>query len=119
MQRLPDPGHVAVSKDPKAPGKELPLDPVPLDVLMLEKFHDRLGRSKSPGHNRPQSFLPQDRPLFASRSHFYPCTSQCAPRPLPISPTLPAFFNAASTFLMSWGLAVGNWADRSARVNCS
>ncbi len=40
--------------------------------------------------------------------HVYECTSQRAPRPLPASRTLPAAFNSARTFLMSWGLAVGS-----------
>ena len=49
----------------------------------------------------------------------YRMTSHRAPRPRPTSRTLPVFFISASTFLTSWGLAAGNRAATSAKVNRS
>ncbi len=42
VQRLPDPGHVAVPEDPEAAGEEAVLDAVALDVLGGEKADEGL-----------------------------------------------------------------------------
>jgi hypothetical protein len=49
LQRLANPGHVAVAEDAPAAGKERLLDPVALDALALQERDQRLGR-RQPGH---------------------------------------------------------------------
>ena len=44
VQRLPDPGDVAVAEDPEAAAEEAVLDPVALDVLRGEEADERLRR---------------------------------------------------------------------------
>jgi hypothetical protein len=42
VERLADPGDVAVSEDPEAPAEEPVLDPVALDELLREEPDERL-----------------------------------------------------------------------------
>ena len=47
FQRLPEPQHIAVAKNREHPGHKFALDPVHLDVLVIEKLHQRLGHGQS------------------------------------------------------------------------
>lgn len=49
LQRLADAGHIAVTKDAEDTGKERRFDPVPLNVLVLEKTDQGLRHGKSDG----------------------------------------------------------------------
>ncbi|MNF52525.1 hypothetical protein D3C84_338710 [compost metagenome] len=47
LQGLPQAQHVAVAENGKDPGDEFTLDPIDLDVLVIEEFHQGLGHGQS------------------------------------------------------------------------
>ena len=61
VQRLPDPGEVAVTEDAEAAGEEAAALAVALDLLYGEEAHQRLGDRES--HARTSSVM-----LVASRA---------------------------------------------------
>jgi hypothetical protein len=52
VERLADPGDVAVAKDPEAAAEELMLHAVPLDVLRRKEADDRLRRGEPRGSHQ-------------------------------------------------------------------
>ncbi len=59
VQRLTDPGDVAVTEDPEAAAEEAVLDAVSLDVLVRQEANQRLGGREPHG---PHAFTSADRP---------------------------------------------------------